>query len=376
MGKQRWPVVLLCWSLGLLALVACEPRTAPQISPSPPRVQTKPSVATPTSRPSPTPSWNLWGQVVPFRPVPLQVPSLGRLQKLAETRLGAEVFDLAWSDARTLLVLSVQGVIALPLEEQNPRILLETPENTVYGVLQPDGQGAAVFDGIGEVFVTQAFPQGWRRLSQEPMYVPLTDITFSPDGRLVAAGLAAFEGAEIWIWDAPSSRLTGRISGSDFDIFHLAFSPDGGYLWVAGYGELLLYGAATGMRAARIPTEEAQVISDMTVAPEQGLLALAGAWIDEADRFEIGVRDAQTGDLRSSFRASEEIRTLTFVPGEGIVAGTVGGNLLAWHWPQARNVFQTRAGNAPITALRLSPDGRLLAVGMEDGIVQLWGIGP
>lgn len=58
-----------------------------------------------------------------------------------------------------------------------------------------------------------------------------------------------------------------------------------------------------------------------------------------------------------------------------LIATTLEGELLAWDMrgdvPMLLIQIQTEMS---ITALALSPDGRLMATGHRDGTVQVWGI--
>jgi WD40 repeat protein len=92
------------------------------------------------------------------------------------------------------------------------------------------------------------FPVGQRR-------VPVTAMTLSPDGTLLATG-QLYE-AEVWLWDAPGGRPRRTLPEVAIAVRALAFSPDGGLLALArqdrtvdlwdgnGGRQLCTFGAAT-----------------------------------------------------------------------------------------------------------------------------------
>ncbi|MDT5295174.1 MAG: hypothetical protein QOJ76_2054 [Acidobacteriota bacterium] len=178
-----------------------------------------------------------------------------------------------------------------------------------------------------------ALPDG----SDNPKSVLANAVTFSPDGRAVAAG---FSGGEVKVWDAPAGSLRATFKPGAFGFDSVAFAPDGLTL-VGGdeAGGVYVWDVATG--ALRFP--------------RAGVVALVSALAVSADgRMLASGHEEATGD--------------------GVM-----NRVRLWSFADGRELRVLPESPGSIKTLAFSPDNRTLAVGASDcehgdSAVELWDV--
>ncbi|MCI0398406.1 MAG: hypothetical protein L0322_26215 [Chloroflexi bacterium] len=201
--------------------------------------------------------------------------------------------------------------------------------------------------------------------------VGLQSVTFSPDGRLVAAG---GNDGSVRVWAVDGGELLAEWpAGEGQPIYGLAFSPDGQYLLTSGDNLAQLWAAQawpeTGGKALFRFEELGGAIYSAAFSPDGRYALTAGGqaarlWSVAAGR--EAARFAPAGDVVTIAR---------FAPDNRHVA--VGGyNGLVYLWDsQTDAVIQTYSGHSDIIdSLAFSPDGRLLVTSAEDNTARLWDV--
>jgi WD40 repeat protein len=179
----------------------------------------------------------------------------------------------------------------------------------------------------------------WEPAMAKPVGVPLPHqglvyaVAFSPDGKTIATGSADRTAR---FWEAATGRPTGPPLLHPAPVRAIAFSPD---------GKVLLTGA--GDNAARF--------WDTATGKQIG----AALWHPGPVRAVAFSRDAKTIVTGSEGRPE---------PGRKTISGTAR----VWDAPVDSKPVLTVAHKEPISDLAVSPNGKLLATGGRDKIVQLW----
>ncbi len=232
-------------------------------------------------------------------------------------------------------------------------------------------------------------------------------LTFSPDGKTVAAATTWYNEVFIHLWDttAPTERRR-RIEGCRRDLWDITFSPDGRTLATASHdpseragadrdtGSIQLWDIASARELRRFPIEGFGVRS--VAFSRDGKRLFAGV----TDR-TIRVYDLATG--RETARrlgqehaipprvkggaipmAWEEINCLEFSPDGSILASTTLGTASAglralaeihlWDVARGAELRRIPAHGQWITSLSFAPDGKTIASTGAEPVIRLWDV--
>ena len=246
-------------------------------------------------------------------------------------------------------------------------------------------------------------------------------LTFSPDGRTLAAGLSTRDqttGKElhaITLWDLTSPTEHRRRFAADWrDLTGLAFTPDGKALVTGSNdtesrivgekpekGSMRLWDVATGRERRRFPVEDFDVQS-VAVSPDGKLLA-AGVSDQTIRIYDLTTGQERTPRLGQERRARGEPRRadgqgrpaignrhnlvmscLAFSPDGSILAsgscgtGNTGSSQLAdvylWDVAGGKELRHFPAHQGWVSAVSFSPDGRTLATTGPEPMIRLWDV--
>ncbi len=276
--------------------------------------------------------------------------------------------------------------------------LAGTEESVFNACLSPDGKTAAAIDAVGRV-CTWDFPSGRKRLTLADEERGAIGIAFSPDGRTLAYGTA---GGQLRLCDAATGKRlqSCRVDGETLGA--VAFSPDGSTVAVCSRrGRLKAFRVSTGVEervfqgfGGSVPalafTRDGRWLagncSDGVLRlwdPAQGRLVaeikgqhsvgIALAMHPDGVRFASGGYDkiVRTWRLQES-RAIVPLPSLpagktlsaSLPAGDGVVAGSEDGAVRLF--TGKTGAWRVLAGtNGPVTAVAVSPDGRLVAAAGE-----------
>jgi WD40 repeat protein len=190
----------------------------------------------------------------------------------------------------------------------------------------------------------------------------LDDAAFSPDGKLVA-GLES-KAHKVRIFDATTGAFVRAIDASEAGSPSLAFFPDGKTLAVGSDDGVDLVDLGSGTRRAMLEASA----SDVVVTPD-------GATIVTASGPELRTWDASGQSVQVIKSLGEPGTTLAISPdGRRLATGSEDGTIKIWDVARG-TLLQTLHGHeGAVTAVAYSKDGALLASTGHDGAVQLWSI--
>lgn len=254
-------------------------------------------------------------------------------------------------------------------------------------------------------------------------------VAFSPDGKWIATGT---EDGGVYLWDATARRIARTFAPADgekFMVHSMAFSPDSRMLaWpVAGSVQR----RRIGVHAIRVPGGEA--LPDFVAAPDKNEMSLQGMafapdgrvagisdqgvlriWDAKKHEAPIVLRGKASGGLSLGVDVSADGRYLA-APGtngrvvtvlsmqsgspveppidlRGMWAYTVAMDpaahegketLLAeghpygfsiWNYTTGKPAGSADMGNTVVRSAKFSPDGRRVAVGMDNGALRMWDV--
>jgi hypothetical protein len=234
----------------------------------------------------------------------------------------------------------------------------------------PDGKLLAA--GVrGEVHLLDAASGDMLR-TLEGQGPKVTAVAFRKDGQLlaVASGIPGKSG-EVRLyavnrWEKPPLRITGHQ-----DLLHaLAFSPDGKFLATCGYDRLVkLWDVASG-KLVRELNDHSDAVYGVAFHPQGHLLATCAA--DRA----VKVWEVASGKrLYSLGEATDWLYTLAWSPdGKHLAAAGVDKSIRVWEATaaQGRLVQAAFAHEKPVLQLAYSADGKTLYSLGEDRRLKAW----
>lgn len=275
----------------------------------------------------------------------------------------------------------------------------------------PDGQILAVGKGLrfNVTYDGSSFDMAinvWNVSTRETLHVlhdhakEVNWLPISPNGNLLAS---SDSDCNLKIWDLSSGEL---LKSFDEPGCNSEFSPDGKYLLIAGDssgtklldlasleivnlfphiggmtfspdGKTLIFSRVD--ETAFIDMESLQLAKSLQVTisgplefdASGRLLEIAGRWLDP-----IQIIDFETKDVISTILPDNPPITVSAFSPYGLLAtGSQVGTVSVWDWETGMLLKEIRASPfEEITSLAFNPDGSLLAVGDNGGIVTLWDV--
>jgi WD40 repeat protein len=189
----------------------------------------------------------------------------------------------------------------------------------------------------------------------------VTDLAFDDRRRLLAG---TTDGLAI-LWDtSTNARLVTLEVHRNHKINAVGFAPDGSRIITAGDDGTATLWSATASSVHAVLPHGGQVLGALFGDEDRSVYTFGG-------NRQIKAWDVATGTLLGETTAEREIEfAARLVDGRGIVFGDHGGNVGAWTGngpirPLARHVLASGDG-AVVSAVVVSPDGRLVASGSDD----------
>jgi WD40 repeat protein len=215
---------------------------------------------------------------------------------------------------------------------------------------------------------------------------PYWCVGFAPDGKTVATG--HYPG-KVCIWDVAAGKLMHTFSGHPGEVENLAFSPDGKLLALGSGGcTVRIWEADTGRQRHVFAGHHAAAVAARFSSDGKSITTVCNPWyyLKSPTGSTIRLLDATTGLTQGQFEWNPDTTPATCLAADAGVLAVVGkdSRVHVIYLNTSKEPIILAPDVWPIKAVRLSADGRLLAVeasrrstepqGLETSVIQVWDI--
>lgn len=279
------------------------------------------------------------------------------------------------ADGQQILADYPEGKTAKAWAVDSGDATLDLGEDVSLVSYSPDGTRIAAADGAN-ILIRDA-PTGQQRFTLDGHSAPVTSLSIAADGSRLASGSA---NGELFVWDLVTGEqaltLQGPTEGSTpvirYEIFAVTFSPDGQRI-VSGdtYGQAIEWDATTGEQQAIHIFEEAignhgfpDIGFDIAFSPDGQRVAVTGGI------GTVRVWDVASGEDTLTLKGhSGAVNSVTYsADGSLIATASVDGTAKVWDATTGTNLLTLPVDGAGAGDVAFAPDGLRLAVGAVSGI--------
>ncbi|KIO27438.1 hypothetical protein M407DRAFT_23367 [Tulasnella calospora MUT 4182] len=310
----------------------------------------------------------LWEDVRRFITTFLEPISFGPLHiyisALPHCPTGTEIWDLYGKRARVRLLHGHQA-------STWPSNLWTRSQNAdVFTVaFSPDGRVLAVglADNTVQLLDTQTGTAVGEPLTGHSDYV--SSVCFSPDGKLLVSGS---DDKTIRLWDPQAGELVGEpITGHNGQVWSVCFSPDGRLLASGSKDDTVRLWDTKSRALVREPlTGHGGGVNSVCFSPNGEVLASG------SDDNTVRFWNTQTGAALGKPLAGHSARVWSVClspDGKLLASASVDKTIRLWNTETRTLVGEPLTGHSnQVQSVCFSPDGKVLASGSNDGTVRLW----
>jgi WD40 repeat protein len=245
-----------------------------------------------------------------------------------------------------------------------PRLVLKASEDARFATHTPDGRVLAT-PGL-ENSVVLRDPTTGKELKELGRFESLpTCAAFSPDGKQLAAACGLGEKPEAKVWEVETGKQLATLDVGTRATWTVVFTSDGKRLATAnGDGSIKLWNTSNWSLALTLPQSSAVI--GLAYSPDDKLLASSTR--GDGDDHPVTLFNAGTSQIHSTLPSPPvEGWRLAFAPDGKTLASCHADNTVRL-WDLATGTQkQSIACGALAPEVAFSPNGRLLAIGLENG---------
>jgi WD40 repeat protein len=258
----------------------------------------------------------------------------------------------AWKDGKARVVLTFQGVSTTGY----------TPDETELAVAYEDGT-IRVWD-----------VRTGRRVAILPGLSYVSQLTISPDGKLLAAWGDIRSRRTLLIWNIETGKPTTRLQGGAQDVVDLVFRPDSKALAACdSEGNIWLWDVESGKQLltlkAKVEPYQGNGENSLTFSPDGMYLVATAMQFVSLWNLRTGTETAEVNHDSTAPNISSNQGYGLFSPDGQSVVLVAGRAIQLYHADSGKRLLNVTSDYSPI--VRLSPDGSRLAVIQKSG-VQVW----
>ncbi len=259
-------------------------------------------------------------------------------------------------------------------------------------LISPDGAyvALAAVDGGAMTLFSPSSGKELRRVGKSGEYYSAFPEAFSDDGKMLAStGLdvdPAHQPGEIpeqlRLWDANSGRLLRKIAHPYSRLGCVALSPDGQMLALSSFGfsfdgpPVSLYNASTGKELPCTVSDRLDDVYFFTFSPDSRELVI-GATTRESEPRDAGILllyELATGKRRLRIAMSAQTCAVVSPNGRWLASGGQNGDVRLWDLFRGRERAAFSGHRGRVNSLSFAPDGKTLASASADTTVLLWDV--
>mgnify|MGYP001420737671 CR=1 FL=1 len=205
---------------------------------------------------------------------------------------------------------------------------------------------------------------------------PATVLTFSPNGKLLAAGHWYADDREVRLWDTDSGTQVCSADARGSGAWSVEFSKDGKqFITATPPDDEPLEGNAIRFWETASCREISAIIGEPATAFGVGFVdgKLRALQILNNGR-SLKLLDIESGKELASFSGHEsELRGLAFSPnGKRLFTSDLDGEIKIWDVATGQELLSLRENGGETSVLASSPNGNVLAAAGDGGIIRLW----